>query len=139
MLLTKALRSRKLSLATISSVVKSIKASSKKNEKTKTLKYNQEDLYSRLITIRWSHYIDFKNVLSHELALIPLVLFHPTGEMRKTNKSEILKELEIHSSSYRNVQEICENKVLLVINFMPSLQALSKLALKTFGDLVLCL
>lgn len=138
MLLIKALRSRKLSLATISSVVKSIKASSKKNEKTKTLKYNQ-DLYSRVITIRWSHYIDFKNVLSYELALIPLVLFHPTGEMRKTNKSEILKELEIHSSSYRNVQEICENKVLLVINFMPSLQALSKLALKTFGDLVLCL
>ena len=52
--------------------------------------------------------------------------------------SETLKELEINSSSYKNLQEICKNKVLLVIDFTAVWQALSKSGLKTFGGLELC-
>lgn len=93
---------KKLNLTTFSSEVKSIKTSTKKNEKMKTLTYYQ-DLFSRLITVIRSPYIDSKKVLSYELAPVPLALYHPTGEMRQTNKSEIPKELEINSSSYINL------------------------------------
>ena len=92
-----------LSLATFSSDVKRIKASTKEIEKTKTLKYHQ-DLFFRLITVSRSRYIDVKKVFSYELAPVPLALFHPTSEMRKKNTSEILKELKIKSLSYENLQ-----------------------------------
>ena len=36
--------------------------------------------------------IILKEVLSHELSTILLSLFHTTGEMRKTNKSQLLKK-----------------------------------------------
>ena len=115
----------KLNLATFSSDVKLIKASTKKIEKTKTLKYHQ-DLLSRLLTVGRSRYIDFKNVLPYKLVPVPIALFHPTGEMRATNKTGILKKFEINSSSYGNRQEICMNKFILVIDFIAVLQALSK-------------
>ena len=125
---------KKLNLATFSSYVKPIQTSTKKNEKTETLKYHQ-DLLSRLITVSRSRYIDLKKVLSYELAPVPLALFHARGEMRQTNKSEILKELAMNSSSYGNLEEICKSQVLLVIRLMVVLQALSKSGLKTFGDM----
>ena len=55
---------KKLNLFTFISDVKPIKTSTKKNEKTKTLKYHQ-DLFSRLVTVSWTCYIDFKKVLSY--------------------------------------------------------------------------
>ena len=64
---------KKLNLTTFSSEVKSIKTSTKKNEKMKTLTYYQ-DLFSRLITVIRSPYIDSKKVLSYELAPVPLAL-----------------------------------------------------------------
>ena len=85
--------------------------------------------YHQSVTLYWF----LKNTLLYELALVPLALFHPTGEMRKTNNSEILKP------TLRDFEEICKNKVLLVINFTAVLQGLSKSSLKTFGDLDLCL
>ena len=81
---------KKLNLVTFNSDVKFIKTSTKKNEKTKTLKYHQ-DLFSRLVTVSSSRYIDFKKVILYELVPVPLALFHPTGEMKQTNKCEILK------------------------------------------------
>ena len=54
--------------------------------------------------------------------------------MRQTNENEILKELEIKSLSYRNLQEICKSKVLLVvlnIYFMAESSNMSKSGLKT--------
>ena len=74
----------------------------KKSEPKIILKEHQL-LFSQLLTVGAVCQYDLKEVLSHELSAIPLslslFLFHTTGEIRKTNKSQL--ELEETSMSYQ--------------------------------------
>ena len=83
---------KKLNLKMFSSGDKPI-AYKKKNE-TITLK-TDVNLFSRLIAVSRDRHIDLQNVLSHELSAVPLALFDPYGDMKKTSKSKLLKEAEI--------------------------------------------
>ena len=53
------------------------------------------NLFSQLITVSGDQNVDFQNILSYGLSTVPLALFYPNGDMRKTSKSKILKEIEI--------------------------------------------
>ena len=77
----------------------------KKSELTIILKEHQL-LFSRLPTVGVVRQLDLTEVLSHELSTISLSLFHTKGEMRKTNKSQLLKELEETSMSYQYLSGI---------------------------------
>ena len=39
--------------------------------------------------------MDLQNVISHKFSAVSLALFYPNGDMRKTSKSRLLKEVEI--------------------------------------------
>ena len=124
---------KKLKLYTFSTGNKPLKIS-RKNEASITFKYHQ-DLFSRLITVSTSRQIDLKVVLSHELAAVPLSLFHTTGEMRKTNKSQLLKELEMQPSTINTLKSHPKETSASVIDFMAVVQSISKSGLATFEDL----
>ena len=95
---------KKMNLYTFQSVNKKFKIN-KKSEPTIILKEHQL-LFSRLPTIGVVRQLDLTEVLSHELSTISLSLFHTKGEMRKTNKSQLLKELEETSMSYQYLSGI---------------------------------
>ena len=95
---------KKMNLYTFQSVNKKFKIN-KKSEPTIILKKHQL-LFSRLLTVGVVRQLDLTEVLSHELSTISLSLFHTKGEMRKTNKSQLLKELEETSMSYQYLSEI---------------------------------
>ena len=90
-------------------------------------------LFSRLLTVGTVRQLDLKEVLSHELSSIPLSLFHTTGEMTKTNKSQLQKELEETSMSYQYLSEITPLNSVSVIDFMALVQSLRNTRFETFG------
>ena len=71
-------------------------------------------------------------VLSHELTAVPLSLFH-ARDMRKTNKSQLLKEIEIEQTSVPFLTQ--EESSATIIGFMAVIQSLNKSGLETFGEL----
>ena len=123
----------KLKLHTFSSEDKPIKIS-RKNEATLTLRSHQ-NLFTRLITVSTSRQINLKTVLSHELTAVPLSLFYQNGDMRKTNKSVLLKELEIDESSLTTIPTECKETSATIIDFMAVVQSFNKAGLVTFSDL----
>ena len=74
-------------------------------------------------------------VLSYELSAVPLSLFHPTGQVRKKDKSQTLHELESMSSSAKSISNGISSTSTTVIDFMAMLQSLNKSNLETFKDL----
>ena len=44
----------------------------------------QNDFFSKLLSIIKTRIVNIKNVLFNELLPVPLVIFHPTGEMQKS-------------------------------------------------------
>ena len=107
---------KKLKLNLFTSENKKLKIS-RKSEPTIILKDHQQ-LFSKLLTVSRSRQIDLKAVLSHELSATPLSLFHPTGEMRKTNKSQLMKELESLSTSKETLHTEIKDKSATVVDFM---------------------
>ena len=81
----------KLNLKTFSSQNKPL-VISKEKEKSVVLK-TQQNFFNRLLTVSRSRQVDLKEVLKFELTSVPLSIFHLSGEMRKINKSQLLKEL----------------------------------------------
>ena len=124
---------KKMNLHTFSDENKPLKVSRKK-EPAAILK-DDKVLFSRLLTASVQRDIDLKAVLSYELSAVPLSLFHPTGEMRKTVKSQLLKELESMSSPTENIDGGMLSSSASVIDFMAMLQSLNKSDLETFDDL----
>ena len=124
---------KKLKLHSFTSENKKLKIS-RKSEPTIILKDHQQ-LFSKLLTVSRSRQIDLKAVLSHELSAIPLSLFHPTGEMRKTNKSQLMKELESLSTSKETLHTEIKDKSVTVVDFMVLVQSLNKSGLQTFEQL----
>ena len=92
---------KRLNLSTFSSTDK-IKVS-RKNEPAIIFK-NQQSLFSRLLSVSTFRPVDLKATLTYELSAVPLSLFHPGGEMRKTAKSQLLHELETSVESSSNLE-----------------------------------
>jgi len=128
---------KKLQLNTFSSLTKPI-IISKGKEKESILKV-QQDLFARLLTVSKLREIDLAEVLQFELTSIPLSLFHLDGTMRKTSKSNLLKELELEAEPCKSIPE--ENtSSCSVIDFMAVTQSVTNFpSMKTFGDLVSCI
>ena len=124
---------KKLNLHTFAAENKKLKIS-RKSEPLIILKDHQR-LFSKLLTVSTSRQIDLKDVLSHELSALPLSLFHPTGEMRKTNKSQLLKELENMTTSTETLVNENKEKSATIIDFMALVQSLNKSGLQTFDQL----
>lgn len=79
-----------------------------------------------------------EEVLKYELTSIPLSLFHLDGTMRKTTKSNLLKEFELESGSSTSISK-ATNTSCSVVDFMAVTQSLANSSsLVTFGDLALC-
>ena len=83
---------KKLNLKTFSSGDKPIAC--KKNNEVITLKTDVNP-FSRLITVSRDWKIDLQNVILHELSTVSSALFYPNGDMTKTSKRKLLKEIEI--------------------------------------------
>ena len=96
-------------------------------------------LFSRLPTTSAQRDINLKMVLSYELSAVPLSLFHLTGEMCKTDKSQILHERESMSSSAGSISNGISSTRTTVIDFMAMLQSLNKSNLEMFNDLFKCI
>ena len=69
------------------------------------------------------------------IASVPLALFYPTGEMRKLDKSQLMKELESTFQSLKYLPGTNKLNSVAVVDFIASIQTLSRSNLKTFGDL----
>ena len=80
---------KKMNLYTFEPWNKKLKIN-KKSEPITILKEHQL-LFLQLFTVGAVLQFDLKEILSHELSTIVLSLFHTTGKMRKTNKSQLLK------------------------------------------------
>ena len=63
-------------------------------DKEKVIKYDK-DLFQRSLVVSRSREIDLQDVLSYKLSPVPLSIAHLNGSMRKTAKSNLLKELMI--------------------------------------------
>ena len=124
---------KKMNLYTFQSGNKTLKVTNK-SETTLILKEHQL-LYSRLLTVSAVRQLDLKEVLSHELSTIPLSLFHATGEMRKTNKSQLLKEIKETSVNYQYLSEITPMNSVSLIDFMALVQTLRSTRFETFGEI----
>lgn len=109
---------------------------SRKKELLVILK-DEKVLFSRFLTASVQRNIDLRNVLSHELSAVPLSLFRPTGEMRKTDKSQALHELENETKAEEHIlnDEEARSNTATVIDFMAMIQCVKKTDLETFDDL----
>ena len=93
----------------------------KKNNETITLR-TDVNLFSRFTTVRMYRHIDLQNVFSHELSAAPLALFYPNGDIKKTSKSKLLKEIEI--TEYSQLPSLgYQYASPTVIDFMATIQS----------------
>lgn len=106
-----------------------------RKEKSSVVFNNQQSLLARLLSVSICRFVNLKEILMHELSAVPLSIFHPGGEMRKTNKSELLHELEssVESSSQIDGKAI---QSASVIDFMAILQSTSWIGTTTFKEMV---
>jgi len=124
---------KRMNLKTFSSTNKTMKVS-RKDEGTITLKY-QQNVFSRLLSVSGSRNIDLKTILSYELAPVPLSLFYLSGEMRKTNKSDLLHKLEALATSKSYLNNDNFQSSATVIDFMSIVQSANVVGILCFGDL----
>ena len=71
---------------------------SSKNLKIKELQCTR-DLFGRLLYLAVRLDLDLKDILSYPLSPVPLSLAHVDGTLHKTDKSKLLKKLEVRVSS----------------------------------------
>ena len=71
------------------------------------------------------------------LSSVPLSITYPNGDMRKTAKSNLLKELEMESGSVTHISKDINNKTCYIIDLMGIVQLVKKGDCKNFGDLCL--
>ena len=106
-----------------------------KINKTAQLIKVDKELFQKFLVISKSRDIDLEHVLSYELSPVPLSITHMNGEMRKTTKSQLLKELtvdikEIYDLPIEHLYNSC-----FVIDLMGIVQSIKAGDSKTFGYL----
>ena len=103
-------------------------------DKEKVIKYDK-DLFQRFLVVSRSREIDLQDVLSYELSPVPLSMTHLNGSMRKTAKSNLLKELMIDISIPDHLPDHDLSSTIYLIDFMVLVQSTQKGESKTSGDL----
>ena len=78
-----------------------------------------------------------KSILNYKLSAVPLSLFYPTGEMRKTAKSKLLHELEMKESSQASLPQMQDSGT--IIDFLAVVQTSISSKPTTFQNLSVCL
>ena len=91
------------------------KAKVKKDGKIVSIDLDRQ-IMSRLVVISSSRDFDLQNLFEYELSTVPLSLFNPDGTIRKSNKSQLLKEME-RDSAIEELENI-EEENLTIIDFM---------------------
>ena len=124
---------KKLNFRSFSTENKKLKVSNK-SEPVPILQHHNH-LFSQLLTVSNQREIDLPTILGHELFAVPLSLFHPTGEMRKTNKSQLLKELENECCSKEFLPDHLKQTCATIVDFMALVQSINKAGLQTFDHL----
>ena len=123
---------KRVKLPTFSVTNKPVKINTGK-EKIQVLKGGC-DFFHRCSIISQKREVDMKQVLSYELAAVPLSLFHLSSDMRKTNKSALLAELEIDDSSVKVLNHECNTGY--IIDLMAVVQSSGTMQAKcTFQEL----
>ena len=99
-------------------------------------------MFRRILCAAQVNNIDLNEILSYELTLVPMSLFHEDGSMRKTLKSDLTKKIENDSNVQINIPIVQS----LIIDGMVILQQLNENQFDTFNNLgktffkkVLCL
>ena len=86
-------------------------------DKKKVIKYDK-DLFQRFLVVSRSREIDLQDALSCELSPVPLSIAHLNGSMRKTAKSNSLKELMIDINITHHLPEHNISSTIYLIDFM---------------------
>ena len=91
-------------------------------DREKIIKYDK-DLFQRFPVVSRSQEIDLQDVLSYELSPVPLSIAHLNGSMRKTAKSNLLKELiiDINIPDHLPVHDL--SSTIHLIDFMVLVQS----------------
>ena len=103
-------------------------------DKEKVIKYDK-DLFQRFLVVSRDREIDLQDVLSYELSPVPLSIAHLNRNMRKTAKSNFLKELMIDISISDHLPDHDLSSTISLIDFMVLVQSTQKGESKTSGDL----
>ena len=102
--------------------------------KEKVIKFDK-DLFQRFLVVSRSREIDLQDVLSYELSPVLLSTTHLNGSMRKTAKSNLLKDLMIDIDTPDHLPGHDFSSTIYLIDFMVLVQSTQKGESKTFGDL----
>ena len=103
-------------------------------DKNKVIKYDK-DLFQRFLVVSRSREIDLQDVLSYGLSPVPLSIAHLNGSMRKTAKSNLLKELMIDIKIPDHLPDHDLSSTIYLIDFMVLFQSTQNGESKTFGNL----
>ena len=72
---------------------------------------------SRLVVISSTRDFDLQNLFEYELLTVPLSLFNPDGIIRKSNKSQLLKEME-RDSAIEELENIEEESLTIIVRII---------------------
>ena len=103
------------------------------NESLKVFK-GSSDLFHRCSIVSQKREVDMSKVLSYKLAAVPLSTTHLNGDMRKTIKSVLLYELEVHVSS-TDILPTSSDECGFIIDLMALVHSTSGKNSATFADL----
>lgn len=103
-----------------------------KKPKAKTVQFvGSQLMFRRILCAAQLHDLDLEQIMSFELTITPLSMFHEDGSMRKSNKVDFLKRLEdAESTSLTSPQPKS-----LIIDGMVAVQEINEKVLVTFNDL----
>lgn len=94
------------------------------------------DIFVRLVIAARSQDIDLRDVLSYELTTVPFSLAHPDGSHRKTNKSELLAELEKRIQVQPRLPRETDGKCsVYLFDAMAVIQVIKFGGVMTFGEM----
>ena len=122
-----------LKIKTFDCAVKKVDVKTK-DEKVFTIG-GDRDLFGRLLLVAKVRNVDIKEVLSYELASVPISLAHPDGSLRKTAKHVLLSILERDEVVEPNLPKRRATPVAYIIDGMALVQATKSSGALTFGDL----
>lgn len=101
-----------------------------RDKKKGNILIGSELMFRRILCAAQLREINLGEILSHELTLVPLSMFHEDGSMRKTNKSDLAKKIVEPSNTPVKVPLVQS----LIIDAMATIQAMNEKQYETFND-----
>jgi len=107
------------------------------NNKDRKLIIDSEVLFWRLLGVSKSRDVDLRKVLQYEVATVPSALFHGDGTMRKINKADLAKKLELNCPDVLTElpQISTSTSSAYIIDGMAMVQSLNENHFRMFKDL----